>query len=334
MDMLGNLRLFVDAARLGSLSAAARQSGISTATASRILDRLESELGFKLLVRTSRQLALTEAGSAYITSVERLLLDFNDATEYAKGFQCEAKGQLRVHARVAVGTICVSPLIPAFLAQYPDIGIRLSLSNEANPDLIQGNFDVDIRTGRLKDSSLIARKLADSRRVMVASPDYLVRHGIPQTPYDLKRHNCLTFRNDANPVVWRFRAHDGEEIEISPKGNLETDNGTVIRQNLRAGLGIGQMTEWAVAADLERGTLIRILADYEVTVDAFDHGIYAVFLPNRQHSVKVRVFIDFLVDAFKHRTSALNCDEDEGPLRALPPPSVHLSPASVPSHPW
>lgn len=304
MDTLGNFRLFVDAVRLGSLSAAARQLGISTATASRILDRLEFELGFTLLVRTSRRLALTEAGSAYITRVEQILLEFDDATEYAKGFQCEAKGQLRVHTRVAVGTICLSPLIPVFLAQYPDIVIKLSLSNEVNPDLIKGNFDVDIRTGRLKDSSLIARKLADSHRVIVASPDYLAKHGTPQTPCDLDRHNCLIFRSDANPVVWRFRAPFDKEIQISPKGNLEADNGTVIRQNLRAGLGIGHTTEWAVAIDLERGTLVRVLSEYQVTVDAFDHGIYAVFLPNRQHSVKVRVFIDFLVDAFKHRAGS------------------------------
>lgn len=302
MDTLSTLRLFVEAVHLGSLSAAARQMGMSAATASRGLDRLEYEVGFSLLIKSSRQLALTEAGSCYLKSVERILLEFDDATEYAKGFQFEAKGQLHIHSRMAVGTVCLAPMLPAFLKKYPDITAKLSLTNDVSPNLIKNKFDVDIRTGVLKDSSLVARKLANSRRIIVASPAYLEANGAPQTPSDLQRHNCITFRNDANPVLWRFRDKGNREIQISPTGNLETDNGTTIRQSLLAGLGIGQMTDWSVARDLKNGALTEILSDYEVTVDDFHHGIYAVFLPSRKHSLKVRTFIDFLVEGFRRQT--------------------------------
>jgi len=148
---------------------------------------------------------------------------------------------------------------------------------------------------------LIARKLADSHRVIVASPAYLERHGTPQTPQELRDHNCLTFRNTPAPVNWHFRAADGQLFTITPRGNLETDNGSVIRHSLRRGVGIGHMTDWAVAKDLQNGTLMKILEDYEVTVDRFHHGIYAVFMPSRNQSVKVRAFIDYLAGAFRER---------------------------------
>lgn len=306
MDTLKSLRLFVEAVQIKSLSATGRKFGISPATVSRNIDGLEKQLGFQLLVRTSRQIGLTEAGMAYLPRVKKLLLEFDDATEFAKGFHSEAKGLLRVQARTAVGNICVAPLIPEFLEKYPEISILLSLTNETNSDLIKNNIDVDIRTGILQDSSLIARKLADSHRVIVSSPEYLKKHGTPQTPLDLEQHNCLTFRNncltfqnDLNSILWRFRDSDGNEIEIQPQGNLETDNGAVIRSSLLAGQGIGHMTDWSVAQYLREGTMVRILEDYEVTVDKFHHGIYAIFLPSRNQSRKVRAFIDFLVDAFK-----------------------------------
>ena len=320
MDSLGSLRLLVKAARLGSLGAAARQVGVSTATASRIIDRLESGLGINLLVRTSRRLALTEAGNAYVASVERILQEFDDAAQYAKGFQASPKGQLRVHSRVAVGTLCLSPLLPTFLNRYPDISVNLSLSNATNPDMISNGFDIDIRTGVIQDCGLIARKLADSRRLIVASPEYLARHGAPKTPSDLVNHNCLIFRNDSSPVFWRFRCPDDSEVKIAPKGNLETDNGSVIRHGLRAGLGVGQMTYWSVANELRNSSLVQILPDYDVTVDAFHHGIYAVFLPNRQHSAKVRLFLDYLVEGFKQYAAHPAPPEVKDSLRYEPAP--------------
>jgi len=312
MDTLQCMRMFVEAVREESLSAAARKLGVSTATVSRGLDALERHLGFHLLVKTSRQLGLTEAGEAYLRQVERFILELDDATEFARGFQSETTGVLRVHARAAVGSVCVSPLLPEFLRLYPKLKVNIALTNDKNIDLIRHNIDVDIRTGVLEDSSLIARKLAASHRVIVASPSYLEQYGAPQTPYDLTKHNCITYRPDSNPVFWRFRDKAGCEIEISPEGNLMTDNGGVIRNALRSGLGIGHMTDWSVAEDLRSGRLVALLDDYDVTVDKFNHGIYAVFLPSRNHSMKVRAFIDFLAESFKTQAyfrSAANLHE-------------------------
>lgn len=311
MDQLRCLRMFVEAVHGESLSAAAKSLGVSTATVSRCVDDLEKRLGFQLLIKTSRQIALTDAGSAYFPRVEQLLEELEVATEYARGFQTEAKGVLRVHARTAVGSICVAPVIPEFLRRHPRLTVQLSLSNDQSPDMIRQQIDVDVRTGVLQDSSLIAKKLASSHRVIVASPAYLSRHGAPQTPRDLQGHNCITYRPDSRTVLWRFRGPEGEEIEMQPHGNLETDNGRVITTSLLAGVGVGQMTDWAVVEHLKSGALVPLLQDYQVTVDEFNHSIYAVFLPNRNHSAKVRAFIDFLAMAFKMQAFFKGFDQPE-----------------------
>lgn len=301
---------------MGSLSAAARELGLSTATVSRSIDSLEKELGFSLMAKTSRGLGLTAAGAAYLPKVEHILLELAEATALAKGVHSEPKGDLKINSRVAVGNICVAPLIPQFLKDNPEITIKLSMTNDASIDLLKHDIDVDIRTGVLQDSSLIARKLADSRRLLVASPQYLAEHGEPRVPADLRHHNCIPFRKDANAVAWRFRAADGAEQVIEPRGNLETDNGSVIRTALRAHMGIAHMTDWAVRADLLSRRLVQVLPDYQVTVDGYHHGIYAVFMPSRSQCRKVRAFIDFLVEGFRRQTFA------DGP--ALGPASTPL----------
>jgi len=299
MDTLNSLRLFVEAAEAGSLSATARSFGISTATVSRSIDSLEKQLGFQLFVKTSRHIGLTEAGSFYLDNVRRILPELDNATEFARGFHSETKGHLTVRARMAVGSICIAPLIPKFLQQYPDIELNFSLSNDVDTDLVAKNIDIDIRTGVLQDSSLIARKLADSKRLIVASPAYLEARGTPLTPHDLVNHNCIRFATGPGIVHWRFKSSDGHEIGVAPSGNLITNNGAIVRQSCRDGMGIAHLTDWSVARDLERGRLVQVLADYDVTVDKFNHGIYAVFLPNRTQSLKVRVFVDFLVEELK-----------------------------------
>ena len=299
MDPLYTLRLFAETARLGNLSAAARRLGVSTATASRGIDRLEEGLGFSVLVRTSRQIVLTEMGRTYLETVQHALKELEEAKTFAKDLQSEAKGNLSVHTRVAIGMICLSPLLPKFLKKYPDINIQLDLSNDTDCDLIKGKYDIDIRTGILKDSALLAHKLANSKRLVLASPAYLEKNGVPKTPTDLAKHNCLVFCCDPNPIFWLFRTPENEQINVLPKGNLETNSGAVLRECLLAGVGVGHLTYWSVAEDLKRGSLVQVLSDYEVTVDNFYHGIYAVFHPNRQHSAKVRAFIDFVAAEFK-----------------------------------
>ena len=311
MDTLYSLRLFVGAAEEGSFSATARKFGISTATVSRSIDSLEKQLGFQLFLKTSRQIGLTEAGQCYLGNVQRLLPELDNATEFARGFHSEAKGHLNVRARMAVGSICIAPLIPKFLGKYPDIELNFWLTNDLDTDLVSKNIDIDIRTGVLQDSSLIARKLADSKRLIVASPAYLEEHGTPQTPYDLEDHNCIRFTTGPSPVHWRFKDKAGHEIGVVPKGNLVTNNGSIIRRAVRSGNGIAHLTDWSVAKDLEAGSLVQILADYDVTVDKFNHGIYAVFLPNRTQSHKVRCFVDFLVEELRQQASAWPSLENE-----------------------
>lgn len=299
MDMLHSLRHFAEAARIGSLSAAARELGISPATMSRSIDSLERQLGFSLMAKTSRSLGLTEAGAAYLPEVERILQELAEATAFAKGLHSEPKGELRVHSRVAVGNICVAPLVPDFLKKHPEISLNITMSNDTSVDLLKNNIDLDIRTGVLQDSSLIARKLADSRRVLVASPEYLAEFGTPRTPEDLQAHNCILYRKDAGQVIWRLRDREDREHTVVPASNLETNNGSLIRRALRSHTGIAQMTDWAVRDDLLSGRLVMVLPDYDVTQDDFNHGIFAVFMHSRSQCRKVRLFIDFLVERFR-----------------------------------
>ncbi|MCA0206922.1 MAG: LysR family transcriptional regulator [Proteobacteria bacterium] len=299
MDMIHSLKHFAEAARIGSLSAAARELGISPATMSRSIDSLERQLGINLLAKTSRSLGLTEAGEVYLPRVESILKELAEATALAQGVHSEPRGDLRVHSRVAVGNICLAPLVPKFLKQYPDINLNFTTSNEVSLPLLKNNIDVDIRTGVLQDSSLIARKLADSHRLLVASPEYLAEHGTPRVPTDLAQHNCIMFRKDAGPILWRLRDRDGQEHTVAPASNFETNSGSLIRQALRNHVGIAQMTNWAVRDDLLSGRLVSVLPDFEVTQDDFQHGIYAVFMPSRSQCRKVRVFLDFLVENFR-----------------------------------
>jgi len=308
MDMLHSLRHFAEAARIGSMSAAARELGVSPATMSRSIDSLERQLGFSLMAKTSRSLGLTEAGAAYLPKVERILQELAEATAFAKGVHSDPKGELRINSRVAVGNICVAPLVPKFLKKHPEITLAISMSNDSSVDLLRNNIDVDIRTGVLQDSSLIARKLADSRRLLVATPEYLAEHGTPHTPEDLRDHNCILFRKDVGQVLWRLRDPDGLEHTIAPQGNLETNNGSLIRTALRSHMGIAQMTDWAVRDDLISGRLVSVLPDCDVTQDDFHHGIYAVFMPSRSQCRKVRLFIDFLVDGFRRSEQFTGCN--------------------------
>jgi len=299
MDTFHGLKQFSESVSAGSMSAAARKLGLSPATVSRSIVSLEKQLGFNLLSKSSRGLGLTEAGEAYLPKVRKILDELEEANSYSRAVHSEPKGELRIHVRLAIGNVCIAPLIPIFLKENPDIRISLSMSNETDIDLIRNNIDVDIRTGSLKDSSLISRKLANSRRIICASPKYLEKYGFPQTPGDLTTHNCIVYQNLPNTVVWRFRDSAGQVTETEPNGTLRTDNGSLIRRALRTHMGIAQMTDWSMRNDLLSGRIVQILGNYEATVDEFEHGIFAVFLSSRSQCSKVRAFINFLVKNFK-----------------------------------
>jgi DNA-binding transcriptional LysR family regulator len=299
MDELVGMRLFVRVVQCGSFSAAARQIGSSPASVFRAINSLEDRLGTRLLNRTTRKLSLTEAGEIFSGRVEHILSEIQDVTSELTQLQHAPRGLLRVHARVSLGSQHIAPILPAFLAQYSELRIDLRLSDRA-VDIVEDNIDVAICVGRIDSVSLTIRKLTSSPRRVCASPDYLARHGRPVEPGDLIRHNCLTFRAEANQMIWRFlQAKQLTEIRVA--GSLQADNAEVLRQAALKGLGVVLLPEWCVGGDLATGRLQLLLADYEATPFGFDNGIYMVTQKARHRSMKVRLFMDFMASNFRNR---------------------------------
>ncbi|TWF46497.1 LysR family transcriptional regulator [Neorhizobium alkalisoli] len=300
MDSLRALRVFAITVRSGSLSAAGRQIGMSPASVSRHVTSLEDRIGSRLLNRSSRKLTLTEAGELYFQHAEQILHQLEEAEQSVSQLQGSPKGTLRVHSRLLFGTQHLIAIMPEFLKIYPEIKVDLMLSNQVI-DLVEQNIDVDIRIGKLQDSSLIAKKLWGSERVLCASPGYL-EHAPPlHTPNDLAAHNCLTYRLNMGRTVWRFADSEDMITEIPVEGNFQSDYGPALRQMALANAGIALMPDWSVKDDLEKGLLVQLLPDFRVSYAAFENGVYAVYQPSRYMSAKVRVFIDFLVTTCRER---------------------------------
>ena len=297
MKSLDSVRLFVSTLKLGSLSAAARALGLSPATVSRRIAALEEELGVRLLDRNSRKLMPTEAGLIYRERMERILDDVAQTENLARHIKQTPEGLLRVHSRTLLGIRLIAPLLHRFSARYPDLIVDLHLSEEP-VDLIERNFDVDLRLGPLEDSSYVMRKLAIGERIVVASPAYVRSHGALQVPEDLERgHNCLTYRKHHEPTSWRY-LKDGQERTLAVHGSVNANNGEVLRQSAISGLGIALLADWSVSDDIKAGRLVHLLPGYKLTNTTFDNGVYVLFRDTRMLPLKVRVFVDFLADAF------------------------------------
>jgi DNA-binding transcriptional LysR family regulator len=294
------MRIFVAVVQNGSLSSAGRQLGLSPASVSRHIGALEKTLGCRLVNRTSRKLTLTEAGELYYTKVGEILHQIAEANESVAELQAQPRGTLRVHSRVLVGHLHIVPLLSEFLARYPQITVDLLMSNRVI-DVVEQNIDVDIRIGKLVDSSLVARKLAASERVVCAAPAYLKGRTPVAHPTDLAGHNCLTYRINVGRTVWRFLDGAGTLQEIPVQGSLTTDNGYALLNATLAGVGVALMPDWSVRDHLASGRLVRLLPEYRVSHIEFDNGIYAVFQKSRHMSAKVRAFIDYLAAAFEQR---------------------------------
>jgi len=299
MDNVKAMRLFLTVVQTGSLSGAGRQSGLSPASVSRQITALEDDLGVRLLNRTSRRLSLTEAGQVYLEHAERLLQDIDELRDAVSQMAVKPRGTLRIQSRISLGTQHVAPLIPAFLALYPDLKIDLWLTDN-DLDLTEHGIDLAIRTGNLSDSTLIGRRLASSPRVICASPEYWAEHGKPATPEALMDHNCLTYRFEFGTAaaLWQFRIDMGQSINIQVAGNFQTNNGEALRVATLSGLGVAMLPAWSVKDHLKAGSLERVLSDYETTVSDLDFGIYAVYLSRRNLSAKTRLFVDHLVTEF------------------------------------
>lgn len=300
LDWILTLRSFVAAVQQGSLSGAGRILGYSPASISRHIAAIEEQLGAQLLKRSSRKLALTEMGDIYYHQVEKILRDLTEANQVVNQLQLNPSGILRVHSRMLVGQLLILPHIPEFLAKYPDITIDFMTSNFPASFMEQG-VDIDIRIGKLEDSSLIARKLAPSERIICASPDYIASRPPINTPVDLLAHNCMTYRVNLGVQTWRFMNERCEISEIRVGGNFRSEFGFALLEMARNGLGIAMVPDWSVAEDLRTGRLVRLLDDHKVTHNEFEDGVYAVFVSSRQTSLKIRVFVDFLVGLFRQK---------------------------------
>ncbi|HXI35379.1 MAG TPA: LysR family transcriptional regulator [Burkholderiales bacterium] len=286
------MSIFSKVVGAGSLSAAAKELGMSTAVVSRRLAALESRLGVRLINRTTRSLHLTDEGARYYDACSRLLAEIEEADAEVSAGRAEPRGALRVALPAAFGHLHVAPLVPRFAARYPNVQVALSLSDR-NVNVIEEGFDLAIRIADLADSSLAARKLAPNRRVVCASPDYLKRNGTPRTPQELTGHNCLT-TNDFT-MMWDYKDPDGEPGTVRVAGRYACDNWEVLREWAMAGLGIALKSTWDVRQQLEDGSLVPLFPGYTF---ASDVAIYAVYPHRRFLPAKTRAFIEFLADSF------------------------------------
>ncbi|HUG76102.1 MAG TPA: LysR family transcriptional regulator [Burkholderiales bacterium] len=291
-DALQEMGVFARVVATGSLSAAARELGLSTAMVSRRLAALESRLGVRLVNRTTRSLHLTDEGARYHDACTRVLAEIEDADAAASAGGVEAQGALRVALPASFGHQHVAPLVPEFARRYPKVRLALSLSDR-NVNVIDEGFDLAIRIAHLEDSSLTARRLAPNRRVLCASPDYLERHGTPRTPAELTGHNCLTTTDFT--MTWEYKDPHGRPGSVRVSGRFACDNWEVLREWALAGLGVALKSTWDVHRHLEDGSLVELCPGYTFHSDV---AIYAVYPHRRFLPAKTRVFIEFLAERF------------------------------------
>ncbi|MGE0499158.1 MAG: LysR family transcriptional regulator [Ramlibacter sp.] len=293
MDKLKALESFVSVATRGSLTAAANAEGVAPAIMGRRLDALEEKLGVKLLVRTTRRISLTHEGSAFLEDCQRVLADLANAEASVSAGGVKASGHLRITAPAGFGRRHVAPLVPRFRELHADVTISLNLSDRV-VDLAGEGYDCAVRVGDLPDSSLVSVRLADNRRLCVATPGYLKRQGTPAHPNDLVKFDCLTLSSDASQTRgWAFRVPKGEAHEVvhlKPGGPLDCSDGQVLHDWCLGGFGIAWRSTWEVESEIGAGRLVAVLEEFA----APPNGIYAVF-PQRKHlPLRVRLWIDFL----------------------------------------
>ena len=289
MDKLKQLESFVSVVARGSLTAAAKAEGVAPAIMGRRLDALEQRLGVKLLVRTTRRITLTHEGSAFLEDCQRLLADLANAEASVSAGGVKASGHLRIAAPAGFGRRHVAPLVTRFREQHADVTISLNLSDRV-VDLAGEGFDCAVRVGDLPDSSLVSVRMADNRRLCVATPQYLSRYGTPQHPSALAKFDCLTLSSDASQTRgWAFEV-GGKLVHLKPGGPLDCSDGQVLHDWCLAGYGIAWRSTWEVESEVGAGRLVPLLEEFA----APPNGIYAVF-PQRKHlPLRVRLWLDFL----------------------------------------
>jgi DNA-binding transcriptional LysR family regulator len=288
VDNLSDILVFSEIVKLGSLSAAGKKLGLSSAVISKRLQRLESKLDTALITRSTRKLSVTEEGQKYFEHCGCILNAVEEAEAEILYRNKVPKGTLKLSVPAYFGRLYIAPLIPDFLEKYPEIELSLDFSDHF-VDIINSGYDVVIRIGDLKDSNLIAKKLAIDQRVLVAAPKYINAHGIPNLPSELNKHNVLLFMHESSQAVWSFFDVQGKEHNVKVSGNFATNNCEALMKATKDGLGIALRPMWDVWRSIQSKQLIVLMPDYT----AAKFNIQAVY-PSRDHLPhRVRVFIDF-----------------------------------------
>jgi DNA-binding transcriptional LysR family regulator len=287
---ISDLEIFARVARTGNMSAAGREMGLSPAVISKRISQLEEQLGARLFQRTTRHLTLTETGAGYFKRVVDILSLCEEAEDFVSRRNTLPRGLLRVTAPTTFGRLHIAPYVGAFLGRYPEIEVDVQLT-DAFVDIVRDGFDLAIRIGELKDSTLVARKIATDIRVICATPAYLDAHGAPGTLSNLERHNCLSLGSEE---TWRLEGPDGP-VQVATAGNVRSDSGEFIHEALCAGLGLGLRPTWEVASKLKSGELKVVLPKYRGSSNL---AIYAVYPCRDFMPAKVSVLIEFLAELY------------------------------------
>ena len=293
MDRFEEMRTFIRVVEAGSLSAAADRLGIAKSAVSRRLSDLETRLGVQLLNRTTRRLNLTDSGSLFYQRCQRILADLDETEHFVSSEHTRLRGTIRIAAPLSFGIQHLSPLLDDFLKEHPELSLDLDL-NDRTVNLMDEGVDLGIRIGKLQDSSMMARKLAQAKQIFCASPEYLDRYGEPQTPEDLKSHFGLSYSNVSEGQLWQFTNGEGRAYSVHVPFRMRANNGDVLLKAALDGLGVVATVSFICYREIEQGLLRQILRDYKTE----EVGIYAIYPSQRHLPGRVRLLIDFLAERF------------------------------------
>jgi DNA-binding transcriptional LysR family regulator len=296
MDRLTEMEAFATVVDQGGFTDAAKKMGISKSAVSKHVSSLESRLGARLLNRTTRRVSPTEIGLAYYDRARRVLNDAGEADALVTAMQSAPSGTLRVSIATDFGVNHVSPILGEFLHNYPDITVNMVLNNRY-VELISEGFDMAIRVGELEDSSLMARKICETQRRMIAAPSYFKEYGRPERIDDLNEHKLLHYSNSSSGNVWKLTAPSGELRQVRTAGWLTVNDGQSLLNAAIGGLGIAYLPSFLYADPMRDGLLEDAMPDLPIDVQ----GVYAVYPPGRYIQPKVRAFIDYLVESFRDK---------------------------------
>lgn len=288
------IQAFVSVAELGSFAAAATRIGRDASVVSRRVSLLERRLGVRLLTRTTRRVSLTDAGAAYLKRVQAVLVELAAANQEASEEAATLRGALRVSFPTTFGRMWLAPLLPAFLAEHPLLRIEASFSDRF-VDLVAEGFDIAVRIGVLRDSSLVSRRIAGHRKLLCAAPPYLAARGTPKSPTDLARHACLGFTGHSSWPQWLLQKGT-KRMSVRPAGPLVTDNADVALVAAIEGAGIVLTADWLAGPALRDGRLVEVLPGWTARGNG---GVYAVLPPGKLVPAKSRAFVDYFASALR-----------------------------------